>query len=280
MSPPRPRGPGAERRPKVGLARALSKLGFCSRSQAQTLVAEGRVRVDGAVRRDAELRVDPDRDRIEVDGMRVAAGERVYLALNKPRGVVTTASDERGRGTVYDCLDDPGLPFLSPVGRLDRASEGLLLFTNDTRWAARITDPAAHLDKTYHVQVDRLADEELLRRMAEGVAAGDDFLAAKRAGLLRSGTRNSWLEVVLDEGRNRHIRRLLEALGVGVLRLVRVSIGPLALGDLPRGAHRRLAPEEVAALDAASRAAAGTPRGGRDYKRSSPDRPGGAPRRG
>lgn len=237
--------------PRVGLARALSRLGYCSRSRAQALVAEGRVRVDGAVRRDAELRVDPERDRIEVDGVRVGAEERVYLALNKPRGLVTTASDERGRGTVYGCLDDPGLPFLSPVGRLDRASEGLLLFTNDTRWAARITDPATHLDKSYHVQVDRLADEALLRRIAEGVGAGDGRLAAKRVGVLRSGTRNCWLEVVLDEGKNRHIRRLLEALGVGVLRLVRVSVGPLALGDLPKGAYRRLTPEEVAALDAA-----------------------------
>jgi 23S rRNA pseudouridine2605 synthase len=236
----------------VGLARALSKLGFCSRSRGQALVAEGRVRVNGTVRRDAELRVDPDRDRIEVDGERVGAEERVYLALNKPRGLVTTASDERGRGTVFDCIDDPDLPFLAPVGRLDRASEGLLLFTNDTRWAARITEPATHLDKTYHVRVDRVADDDLLRRMTGGVAAGGDFLAAKRAGLLRAGSRNSWLEVVLDEGRNRHIRRLLEALGVEVLRLVRVAIGPLALGELSRGAYRRLTPEEVAALDAAT----------------------------
>jgi 23S rRNA pseudouridine2605 synthase len=246
------RRPTDDRRPRVGLARALSKLGFCSRSQAQALVAEGRVRVGGMVRRDPDLRVDPERDRIEVDGVRVGAEARVYLALNKPRGLVTTASDERGRGTVYDCLDDPDLPFLSPVGRLDRASEGLLLFTNDTRWAARITDPATHLDKTYHVQVDRLADDALLRRMTEGVEAGGDVLAAKRAGLLRSGTRNSWLEVVLDEGKNRHIRRLLEALGVEVLRLVRVAVGPLELGELPRGAYRHLTPEEVAALDTAT----------------------------
>ncbi|HEV2734439.1 MAG TPA: pseudouridine synthase [Longimicrobiaceae bacterium] len=259
MRPPRSSRPAPGGRPGVGLARALSKLGFCSRSRARGLVAEGRVRVNGAVRRDAELRVDPDRDRIEVDGARVGAEERVYLALNKPRGLVTTASDERGRGTVFDLLDDPDLPFLAPVGRLDRASEGLLLFTNDTRWAARITDPATHLDKTYHVQVDRVADDELLRRMTEGVSAGGDFLAAKRAGLLRAGTRNSWLEVVLDEGRNRHIRRLLEALDVAVLRLVRVAIGPLALGELRRGAHRRLTPEEVAAMDAAT-GGAGRPR--------------------
>ena len=253
MRPPGSARRAPDGRPKVGLARALSKLGFCSRSQGQALVAEGRVRVNGVVRRDPELRVDPDRDRIEVDGARVGAEERVYLALNKPRGLVTTASDERGRGTVYDCLDDPELPFLGPVGRLDRASEGLLLFTNDTRWAARITDPATHLDKTYHVQVDRVADDELLGRMTRGVQAGDDFLAAKRAGLLRAGTRNSWVEVVLDEGRNRHIRRLLGALGVGVLGLVGVSVGPVWLGELGKGEYRRLTPEEVAALDAATR---------------------------
>ncbi|HEV2150562.1 MAG TPA: pseudouridine synthase, partial [Longimicrobiaceae bacterium] len=247
------------RRPGVGLARALSKLGFCSRSRAQALIAEGRVRVGGTVRRDPELRVDPERDRIEVDGERVGAEARVYLALNKPRGVVTTASDERGRGTVYDCIDDPALPWISPVGRLDRASEGLLLFSNDTRWAARITDPATHLDKTYHVQVDRVADDDLLRRIAAGVEAGGDFLAAKRAGLLRSGTRSSWLEVVLDEGKNRHIRRLLEALGVEVLRLVRVAVGPLELGDLPKGAYRHLTPEEVQALDRAAGGGARTP---------------------
>ncbi|MEW5928425.1 MAG: pseudouridine synthase [Gemmatimonadota bacterium] len=273
MRPPRSSRPAPDRRPGTGLARALSKLGFCSRSQGQALVAEGRVRVNGTVRRDPELRVDPERDRIEVDGERVGAEERVYLALNKPRGLVTTASDERGRGTVYDCLDDPDLPFLGPVGRLDRASEGLLLFTNDTRWAARITEPATHLDKTYHVQVDRLADDALLRRMTGGVAAGDDFLAAKRAGLLRAGTRNSWLEVVLDEGRNRHVRRLLEVLGVEVLRLVRVAIGPLELGDLPKGAYRRLTQEEVAALDAATgggpapRSPASPPRGDRRPRR-------------
>lgn len=243
---------GSDRRPKVSLARALSKLGFCSRSQAQALVREGRVRVNGTVRRDPELRVDPDRDRIKVDGERVAAEPRVYLVLNKPRGLVTTASDERGRGTVYDCIDDPGLPWLSPVGRLDRASEGLLLFSNDTRWAARILAPETHLDKTYHVQVDRPADEALLRRMTAGVATEEgDFLAAKRASLLRTGTRNSWVEVVLDEGKNRHIRRLLEALGVEVLRLVRVAVGPLQLGDLPKGAYRHLTEEERREMDAA-----------------------------
>jgi 23S rRNA pseudouridine2605 synthase len=236
----------------VSLARALSKLGLCSRSQAQGVIAEGRVRVNGTVRRDPAFRVELDRDRIEVDGARVAAARRVYLMLNKPRGLVTTTSDERGRETVYACLADPALPPVSPVGRLDRASEGLLLFSNDTRWAARILDPATHLDKRYHVQVDRVADEALLRRMEEGVTTEEgDFLRAKRARLLREGSRNSWVEVVLDEGKNRHIRRLLAALGVEVLRLVRVAVGPLELGELPKGEFRHLTPEELRAVEEA-----------------------------
>lgn len=247
MKPPR-RSASSSREPRVSLARALSKLGFCSRSQALGLIAEGRVRVNGAVRHDAALRVDPARDRITVDGEAAAASERVYLALNKPRGLVTTAADERGRETVFACLAGADLPHLSPVGRLDRASEGLLLFTNDTRWAARILDPDSHLEKVYHVQVDRVADDALLRALEAGVVDEGERLAARRATLLREGARNSWVEVVLDQGRNRHIRRLLAALGVSVLRLVRVRIGPLELGDLPKGDFRHLTAAEVKAL--------------------------------
>ena len=156
----------------AGLARALSKLGFCSRSQAVEAIGAGRVKVNGTVRRDPQWRVRLDRDRIEVDGEPVRGSARVYVMLNKPRGLVTTASDEKGRATVFECLER--LPFVAPVGRLDRASEGLLLFTNDTAWAAKITDPANHVEKTYHVQIDRLADEALLGRMREGVEADSD----------------------------------------------------------------------------------------------------------
>ena len=149
---------------RTGLARALSKLGFCSRSRAREFIQGGRVRVNGRVRLDPEWRVDLRRDRFEVDGQAVGPEAKVYLMLNKPRGWVTTVSDEKGRSTVCDCLSGQGLPFVAPVGRLDKASEGLLLLTNDTQWAARLTDPAAHLDKLYHVQVDCLADERLTRR--------------------------------------------------------------------------------------------------------------------
>jgi 23S rRNA pseudouridine2605 synthase len=249
-----PRRPGSQDNlpaANTGLARALSKLGFCSRAQAFSLVRAGRVKVNGALARDAEQPTRPERDRIEVDGQVVRPAARVYLLLNKPRGLVTTTADERGRPTVFDCLKSlpaESLPRVAPVGRLDQASEGLLLFTNDTAWAARITDPASHLDKTYHTQVDCVADEALCRRIEAGVEDAGEQLRARRASVLRSGQKNSWLEIVLDEGRNRHIRRLLAALGMNVLRLVRVAVGPLPLGDLPKGAVRHLTAEEVRAL--------------------------------
>jgi 23S rRNA pseudouridine2605 synthase len=212
------------------------------------LIQAGRVQINGAVVRDPERRVELGRDRFAVDGEAVRAEAKVYLMLNKPRGLVTTASDEKGRETVFRCLDGKGLPFLSPVGRLDQASEGLLLFTNDTAWAERVTDPATHLDKIYHVQVDCVADGALTRRMRDGAVVDGDLLAAKRASVLRCGDKNSWLEIVLDEGKNRQIRRLLAALGVNVWRLVRVAIGPLALGDLGKGEFRDLNSEEVRAM--------------------------------
>jgi len=237
-----------ERRTATSLARALSKLGFASRSQARELIAAGRVRVNGAVRRDAEWRVHLTNDRIEVDAEPVRSAPRVYLMLNKPRGLVTSASDEHGRPTVFVCLAGMDLPRVSPVGRLDKASEGLLLFTNDTTWANRISAPASHVPKTYHVQVDRVADGAFAARLERGVQVDGDFLAAQAARVLRGGTRNSWLEVVLVEGKNRHLRRLLAALDTRVLRLLRVAVGSLPLGDLAKGQFRRLTPAEVAAL--------------------------------
>jgi 23S rRNA pseudouridine2605 synthase len=252
-----PRNP-APRPAGVSLARALSKLGYCSRSRAEALIREGRVRVNGSLERRPAARVDIRRDRIEVDGARVDAEEKVYLVLNKPRGLVTSRSDERGRDTVYRCLPEEGARWLSPVGRLDRASEGLLLFTNDTRWADRILSPASHLPRTYHVQIGRVADEGLLRRLEAGVRTAEgERLAAAGARRLRAGTRTSWVELVLTEGRNRQIRRMLEAEGAEVLRLVRVAIGPLALGELGKGEHRPLTPEEKHALDRALGAAGG-----------------------
>jgi len=238
---------------RIGLARVLSKLGYCSRSQAFDLIRAGRVGLNGLICRDPEAPVRSERDRIAVDGREVAAQARVYLMLNKPRGVVTTASDEKGRETVYAYLDE-GMPWVAPVGRLDKASEGLLLLTNDSEWAACVLAPETHLDKTYHVQIDRIADTELIKSIVQGVRTDDgSFLQAKCAEVLRSGEKNSWLEIVLDEGKNRQIRRMLAPLGISVLRLLRVAIGPLVLGDLPKGALRALTDIDKGALDGAMR---------------------------
>jgi 23S rRNA pseudouridine2605 synthase len=247
---PRAEAPGNAR--SVGLARTISKMGYCSRSQAAELIAAGRVRLNGAVRRNAESPVRLGQDKIEVDGREIRAAEKAYWMLNKPRGVVTTASDEKGRATVYDCMGEAmseARSWLAPVGRLDKASEGLLLLTNDSEWAARVLDPEGHVAKKYHVHMAALADEALLEALRRGVRDGVDFLRAERVRELRRGERNSWLEIVLHEGKNRQIRRMLQALGVEVLRLVRVAIGGLELGDLAKGKSRKLSAAEKAAVE-------------------------------
>jgi 23S rRNA pseudouridine2605 synthase len=164
--------------------------------------------------------------------------------------LVTTTKDEQGRDTVYRCFQGSALPWFAPVGRLDKASEGLLLFSNDPAWAAGITAPETGPEKRYHVQISSLADASLLNALEQGV----DSIRAKSARCLRSGAKNSWLEIVLDEGRNRQIRRLLAAFDVSVLRLVRIAIGSLMLGDLPKGGWRALTEEEINALTVERRA--------------------------
>ena len=244
-----------ESAPRHGLARVLSKLGLCSRTQGEALVRAGRVRVDGRIVRDPEAPTHAQSQRISVDGRDVAATASIHVMLNKPRGHVTTARDEQGRATVYALLRDGNFPWLAPVGRLDKASEGLLLFTNDSAWAARLTDPATHVDKTYHVQIDRLPDADVLARLRAGIDVAGERLVAKSVRELRRGDRHAWLEIVLDEGRNRQIRRMLEEMDIAVLRLIRVAIGALALGDLAKGKWRVLEEADVAALASTDRSA-------------------------
>ncbi len=234
---------------RYGLARVLSKRGLCSRSQAGEWIREGRVTVAGQLVRDPEHPVDVEHaPPITIDGSPLEAASPLYLMINKPRGLVTTTTDERGRDTVYRCFDGAGLGWIAPVGRLDKASEGLLLFTNDPAWAARITDPAIGPRKTYHVQVDAIPDTACLRRLEAGLECEGERLRAGSTAVLRTGTRNAWLEIVLDEGRNRQIRRLLAAVDLQVLRLVRVAVGTLALGDLAKGAWRHLDAAEARLL--------------------------------
>ncbi len=247
--------PGSRQPIRYGIARVLSKRGVCSRARAIEWVRAGRVSIGGRVVRNPESPTALDCDDIAVDGQRIAAASPIHLMLNKPRGLVTTVSDERGRDTVYRCFDGAllqqgaSLPWIAPVGRLDKASEGLLLFTNDPQWAARITDPETGPRKTYHVQIDRIPDADLFLALCRGRDVEDERLSAAEVTLLRTGEKNAWVAIELDEGRNRQIRRLLAAFDIEVLRLIRVAIGGLSLGDLPKGQWRTLDPEDMQRID-------------------------------
>jgi 23S rRNA pseudouridine2605 synthase len=241
--------------PRCGAARAISKLGLGSRSQGAQWVKEGRVRVNGRVVTDPEFPVSHGSDRVTVEGVE-SSRPRLVIMLNKPRGLVTTTRDEQGRDTVYRCFAEAKLPWLAPVGRLDKASEGLLLFSNDPAWAARVTDPATGPDKTYHVQIDRVPDSALIANLHRGADVDGERLRVKAVRCLRSGQKNGWLEITLDEGRNRQIRRLLSAFDITVLRLVRVCIGELKMGQLPKGGWRAVTEHEIESLGAAARPAA------------------------
>ena len=250
MKPIRPnsgRSPASLAPAQHGLARVISKRGLCSRSQAEALVRQGRVRVGGRLVYDPQAPTPGDAE-IAIDDAMAERAPRRYLMLNKPRGMVTTANDESARATVYQCFEGEDLPWLAPVGRLDKASEGLLLFSNDSEWAARLTAPESHLDKIYHVQINHLPDTELIAHLRSGTEDRGEHLAAVAVRELRRGEKNAWLEIVLDEGRNRQIRRLLSAFDVSVLRLIRVAVGSLVLGDLVKGAWRDLTADEVRSL--------------------------------
>ena len=239
-----------------GVARVISKRGFCSRSIAENLVREGRVSLRG------KIVLDPDtpayeNDEIAVDGTPVEAAQKFYFAMNKPRGIVTTASDEKGRKTVMDLFREqyakmfPGkpVPHISPVGRLDAASEGLLLFTNNTQWADALLDPhepSQHI-KIYRVQVAGKPTAAELEQMEKGFnvpprvfGEKEEFMHAERAVLHSEGEKNCWLEITLSEGKNREIRRMLAHLGYEVMRLVRIQFDKYTLGDLKPGEIREL----------------------------------------
>ena len=232
---------------RVQLHRALSKLGWGSRGQAWQWIRAGEVCVDGRVVTDPLTWVDLDRQRVTRGGRQAPEAAPLTLALHKPRGVVTTRSDERGWRTVYDLLP-PGLPWVFPAGRLDADSEGLLLVTNDALLAVRLTDPACHVPKRYHVTLNGEPTVEDLQRLREGIELGDGPTRPAGVRVLSGGAGRTVVEMVLTEGRNRQVRRMWAALGRRVKRLVRVAIGGLELGDLPAGACRELSAEEVGRL--------------------------------
>jgi pseudouridine synthase len=232
------------------LDRWLSRLGLCSRTQAAALIAAGRIRVAGRVVRDPGRWLDPAREEVSLDGRPLAPREPLYLALHKPKGFVTTLVDPEGRPTVFDLLE--GVPaFVFPVGRLDRDSSGLLLFTNDSAFGDHLTSPASHVPKTYRVRTRAPLSEAELEPLRRGVELADGPTRPARATLLRAYAGYSLVELELTEGKNRQVRRMLRAIGNGVRDLRRTAIGPLELGKLKSGAWRRLTQREVRELYAA-----------------------------
>ncbi|HEU4395348.1 MAG TPA: pseudouridine synthase, partial [Planctomycetota bacterium] len=257
MTPSRPHARGA-----VSLPRAISRAGTATRAEAERLVLAGRVTVGGQVARDPRLRVVPGRDRIEVDGAAIGAppgpGAEI-LALNKPRGVLVTRSDPGGRPTAFDLLPrDRGL--LRFVGRLDATSAGLLLATADTRLAAALEDPARGVPRVYRAKVRPRLDDARREAMLAGVVIDGKRARPAAIDLQSHGPRSSWVRFTLREGRNREVRRLCAAAGLEVEHLVRVSFGPVRLGDLEPGRWRVLGEEEARALRAQAAPCDGPPR--------------------
>ncbi len=229
---------------KVPLERALSKLGAASRSQTREWILTGRLKVNGRLIRDPQFPVTPETDRFTVDGRPVTRDEWRTIMLNKPRGVVTTKSDEKGRRTVFDIIPAE-FRNLHPVGRLDMATTGLLLLTNDTRLSNFLTDPANAILRTYSVTVSGCVTEEELARAAAGVMDEGELLKPAKLTLRKASGRETHLMVELTEGKNREIRRLFAAIGHEVTQLKRVSFGSLSLGDLQPGELRPLTRAEL-----------------------------------
>ena len=248
----RERGAGRGRRGQPGgapktLERYLSRAGLCSRSEARELIAAGRVSVAGRTEHSAGRWIDEKSAEVCVDGKSIRPARPLHLLLNKPKDCLTTAFDPQGRRTVYGLLEDVR-EWIVPVGRLDRDTTGLLLLTNDTTLADAVTDPSSHLPKTYVVKsTTRLADEQLAS-LARGVNLDDGPTEPAQVRRLRDGDHRTFLEITITEGRNRQVRRMLEAVGSGVLELRRTAIGPLRLAGLSLGKWRKLTAAEVEAL--------------------------------
>lgn len=229
------------------LERVLSKAGLGSRTLARSWIGAGRVRVNGKPVKTPDYWVDLDRDRVTLDGKPVRAGKPLYLLLYKPKGYLTTYKDPQGRPTVYDLFKELG-QWVFPVGRLDLDTSGLLLLTNDTQFAERVANPDHQVPKTYLVKTATRLPDEQLEQLRHGVLLRDGPTRPATVTRLRDSGNHSFFEVTITEGRNRQVRRMVEALGCRVLKLVRTAIGPIRIGDLEIGKYRRLTAAEVRAL--------------------------------
>jgi 23S rRNA pseudouridine2605 synthase len=229
---------------KTELQRIISKRGIASRKEAAGLILSGHVLVNGQLCLEPSKGFDP-RVVIEISGEKIVKAQNAYLVMNKPSGLVVTRRDEKGRPSVYECLKNWNGPLVQAVGRLDMASEGLLLFTNDHLWADSLMDPRTHLKKIYHVHVGPIPSLETLSKLSKGIIIDGEKTKPASFTILRSGEKNAWIEVELYEGRNRQIRKMLESESIEVLRLIRVQIGALELGKLPKREWRELTKEEI-----------------------------------
>ena len=236
-----------ETRPLKTLERVLSKAGLGSRTDARGWIGGGRVAVNGKTIRNPDHWVDPQRDRVELDGKAVRPVAKAYILLYKPKGYMTTRRDPEGRPTVYDLTADVGT-WLSPVGRLDLDTSGLLLMTNDTGFAERIANPDHKTRKTYQLKTATLLNDEQIDRLRRGIELTDGPTRPAEVKRLRSSAKRTFLELTITEGRNRQVRRMVDAVGSKVLKLVRTAIGPIRIGDLQIGKWRRLTEPEVRAL--------------------------------
>ena len=231
------------------LDRILSRAGLGSRTEARRWISDGRVAVNGKKTLTPDAWVNPDRDRVTFDGRPLRAAEKRYLLLYKPKGYLTTYKDPEGRPTIYDLLKD--VPeWVFPAGRLDQDSSGLLLITNDTVFGDYVTDPESHVPKTYLVKASELLTEEQLLRLRDGIQLSDGPTRPTVVTRIRDSARFTFFEITLTEGRNRQVRRMVEALGAKVLKLVRTQIGSIEIGGLEIGKYRALTPEEVRLLQA------------------------------
>jgi 23S rRNA pseudouridine2605 synthase len=240
-----------KKRPLKTLERVLSKAGVGSRVDARSWTHAGRVRVNGQITRNPDQWIDMKRDRVLFDGKPLVARERIYLLLYKPPGYLTTYKDPEGRPTVYDLIADAGT-FLSPVGRLDLDTSGLLLMTNDNQFAERVTNPNSHVPKTYLVKASVVLTDTQLQQLRDGIELADGPTRPALVTRLRDSGKYTHFEITLTEGRNRQVRRMVEALEAKVLKLVRVRIGHIAIGRLPIGKWRLLTAAEVASLSKGS----------------------------
>ena len=238
---PRPGNEG--KRPLKTLERVLSKAGLGSRTEARSWIGAGRVRVNGRVVQNPDHWVDLQRDRVALDGKPLRAARPVYILLYKPSGYLTTYKDPEGRPTVYDLVAGVS-SFVSPVGRLDLDTSGLLILTNDTQFAERLANPDYHVPKTYQVKCSTRVDDEQIEQLRRGVALSDGPTRPAAVARLRDTGKYTHLEITLTEGRNRQVRRMIEAVGSKVLKLVRTAIGPIRIGALQIGTWRELTAEE------------------------------------